>query len=756
MRKGIIFFILTATLIISSFSAFAAVEYTDEFATNVVKGLNIMVGDSYGNMNLDKSLTRAEFAKIAVNTSQYRDSVAFGAKISVFRDCTYTHWAAPYVKVAVTNKIVTGYPDGTFCPENTVTLEEAVTVMLRLIGYTDEDFGNTWPYGQMSIGSKIGLTENISAGIGDSLTRSDALKLVYNTLNAKKKGSDKEYYYDIDAVLYDNVIIIATNKEDTSVSPGYVMTSAGTFKCSYDYIAPFVGMKGSLATKSNGEVFTFSPIHNTTREYVVYSVLSDSILAYQNGNLTELKLSSNTPVYSGTDKLTFSGAKTSVETGDVIYAVMTADGAVDYLTLTKDSMEGPFTVSTASEWYRNFTSDASTISVIRNGERTDASSVKGNDIVYYSAKLNTAFVYSKKATGVYEEALPNKETPTSVIISGKEYKIESAAAFEKLSSAGNIKYGTTVTLLLGKNSEIADVITAEGNTSSSDIVGYLSSSGSKAYEENGESYTSKYISVVLTDGTVNEYKTLKDYSSFVNSVVRLSFENTNAVISVIKATPLTGTVNVAQAKIGKEKMAQDIRIIDVSTTRNDYTGNAIGIFPERIDGISLSNSSVLWYGKNSAGEINELILHDVTGDTSAYGIITSLSENTNGMSSVSGNYSIDCGTKQLRYSGGLFANMTSSTPVKAVVANNEVQTISALKKLKGIVSELTTSSITADGTRYLLSDGVVIFKKNNIKDYSVMTLSELSENYEEYSISAYYDKNENIGGRIRVLLVNQK
>ena len=90
MKKFFVTSILLSAILIYSVVASAAVPYTSEFASDVVKSLNIMVGDSYGNMNLENSLTRAEFAKIAINASKYRSSVAHGAKISVFQDCTYT------------------------------------------------------------------------------------------------------------------------------------------------------------------------------------------------------------------------------------------------------------------------------------------------------------------------------------------------------------------------------------------------------------------------------------------------------------------------------------------------------------------------------------------------------------------------------------------------------------------------------------------------------------------------------------------
>ncbi len=733
----------------------AAVPYTSDFAVDVAKNLNIMVGDSYGNMNFDNILTRAEFAKIAINASKYRSSVAHGAKISVFRDCTYAHWSAPYVKVAVTNKIITGYPDGTFRPDNTVSFEEAITVMLRLLGYTDEDFGNTWPYGQISLADSIGLTDNISKAIGDSLSREDALKLVYNTLNSKKKDSDKEYSSDIDTSLYSNVIIMATNRNDTSVSPGSVLTSVGTFDASEGYMSQYVGMKGNMAVKTNGEVLCFTPYVSLTKEYVVYSVLTDSMIVYHNGSLTELKLSDNTPVYSGADKLTFASARSQVSTGDVIYAVDDSYGSVDYLTLTKDSMEGPYTLSSYySNWYDRYTSDSSTLTVIRNGEKVAPSAVKANDVLYYSKELNTVFVYAKTVTGIYERAIPNKETPGSVVVSGIEYEIESVEAFRKLSSTGDLSYGTSVTLLLGKDSRIADVVGSDSAFAGSEVYGYLIAAGKKSFESDGENYSSRYVSVVLTDGSEAEYKTERDYSSFLNSVVRVKFEGDMATVTKQNTASLTGTVSYSNMTIGKTPVSANVRIIDVSTTNSGYTGSAISTYMQRLDGVNLSNSAVLWYKKNTSGEISELILNDVTGDTSLYGIVTGINESGggNGISSVNVTYSLDSDGTEYRYSGGKYSDLSVISPVQIKIAGSSVQRLDALAKVNGSITDINAYSIQAGNSSYRLADDVVVYKKLSLQNYALMTLTELLENSEEFSIRAYYDKAEKNGGRIRVIL----
>ena len=755
MLKKIIPIILAITLCFAITSQ-AAVLYTDDFAQKLIKGANIMVGDANGNMNLTSVLTRAEFAKIAVNTSPYRNYVALGARISVFSDCTYVHWAAPYVKVAVTNGIITGYPDSTFRPDNEVIFEEAVTVMLRLLGYTNEDFGNSWPYGQISLAQNIGLTKNINKSIGQSITRDDAMKLAYNTLNTKKKGTSTEYASSLDMVLYDNATIIATNREDTSVNPQSVLTSVGTFTYTDSFESAYVGTKGALAVRTSGEIVCFSPYTDNIKEYVVYTALSDSVVVYKDGLLTELDVSDDTAVYYGAQKLTFSSARSKLHTGDVIKVVCSDLGDVHHMTLSKDSLKGPVTLSQyTSEWYRAFTEDVGTLSVVRNGENVGVNGVKTNDILYYSKELNMVFAYDKKVVGIYESANPNKDTPSSVTISGTQYEIETVEAFNKLSSKGTISLGDSVTLLMGKDGKIADVALSDTIGVSADVVGYLTECGKKSYTNtDGENYTSNYIKLYLTDGTQAEYKTSQNYSSQINSVVKVSFIGDNARVSkAVGASAPSGTFDAQKMTIGKDAVSQNVKILDVSTLRSDKKGTAIRTFMQRLHGVAISSSSVLWCKRNARGEIEEIVLNDITGDGSKYGIITDTSVSGGSFSSSSASYTVDCDGTEYRYSGGIYSNLSLSTPVKADVASGQVQSLSALGKISGRVTGMNASHIQIGTIEYTLSDKVAIYEKTSIGGYSVMTLSKLINSWQDYSLAVYTDKSEKSGGRIRVIIV---
>ena len=100
-------------------------------------------------------------------------------------------------------------------PDNTVTLEEACTMALRLLGYDVAKLGGTFPTAQLSKASALGLRNEINARQGETLTLEQGTMLFYNALTAMN-GSGQVYastlgfavnngQVDISSVLLDNV-----------------------------------------------------------------------------------------------------------------------------------------------------------------------------------------------------------------------------------------------------------------------------------------------------------------------------------------------------------------------------------------------------------------------------------------------------------------------------------------------------------------------------------------------------------------------
>lgn len=796
----------------------------DEMAA-MLNAMDIFHGDGTG-YNFDGGLTRAQFTKLAIAASVYKTGVPATTNTSPFADVPRTHWAAGYVKVAVTNSVISGYPDSTFRPEGAVKTEEAVTILLKMMGYTNADFGSEWPYGQMGIAANIGLLDDVSSGIGAYMKRIDAVAMIYNMLTLKtKQGSS--YLSTLGYQMTEDAVIIASSKEDTTIDSDRVYTSQGTFKVKDNFDFSNVGRTGDMLVKTaNNEISGFFPRQQGVNTYTVESVRGEDIWVTDGGIAKMLGAQSNTTVYEKTskstlsamlsqidegdrvtvitneagnisymllglaqDKLTsspdaevyavsavigndiivtkdgvtstlnfpstttayynssktsYSSLASSANVGDTVSVVKDANGKVRYVSVDSNKLEGPYTASGSSVLSSNgIPSDAT---VLKGGVKVSASDIKADDIVYYSSTLNTVWVYNEKKTGIYEAASPGIEFPESITLSGVSYKIETGEAFRKLAANGSFTYGSTVTLLLGRDGKIADVIAPSAGES---FAGVVLSSGTTQYTNpSGEKYASYFVKIAAADGTLYEYATNKDYTEYRSSIAKVTFnEDGSAKLDKLNETyNISGLFDLTANKLGSSRLARNVKIIDIKKTDASRETEFIRIYGARLDGINIDSKSVIYCKKNASGEIEELILSDVTGDLYKYGIIISNSVERGGQYICEGtNGSIPSGF-----------SIPSRTPAKLDISGGRVQKAEQLQRIENGIEGVTESSLTdTKGNKYLLSDSVNVYLVNYDYEYMLIPLKEIIDS-DKYTINAFYDKTKASGGRVRIITVREK
>ena len=288
------------------------------------------------------------------------------------------------------------------------------------------------------------------------------------------------------------------------------------------------------------------------------------------------------------------------------------------------------------------------------------------------------------------------------------------------------------------------------------MVGYLVETGKKQFQNSdGSNYSSDYVRVVRADGEVMEYPTLSDYSISKNKIVKLSFQNQKMKINTMGAgSSVSGMVDLGQMKIGGHKLSDEVSILDVSTVDALETGSYIRIFPQRLDGMNLSASQVLYSEKNDEGEIEVLFLHNVTGDAHQYGVVTYATEYNEHSNSRTYTYDIDGVSTTMN--GSIFTSVATGAPSRFMFSGNKIDSITPLTKLNISVSKINDFSIECNGTEYLMSDKVAVYQKSADFEYLKMAKSDLMAQQENYHVYAYYDKSQSAGGRIRVLVAVRK
>ena len=151
-------------------------EYAEAIA--YVSNEGIMVGDNNGNFNPNNSVSRAEMATLICRMLGETENLQ---KSSDFSDVPNSHWANNYVSKAVELGIINGYGDGKFGPSDSVTYEQAVAMVVRAIGGSEEakERGD-YPNGFLVVAEEIGLVYGIQAEKGEPLSRADIAIILYN------------------------------------------------------------------------------------------------------------------------------------------------------------------------------------------------------------------------------------------------------------------------------------------------------------------------------------------------------------------------------------------------------------------------------------------------------------------------------------------------------------------------------------------------------------------------------------------------
>ncbi len=95
----------------------------------------VVSGFPDGTFKPDQEVTRAQFAKLV--------AVAFGLNTtgyttSTFNDVPADHWALGFIEAVAEKGWVKGFPDGGFHPEENITREQMATLMIRVLGREED------------------------------------------------------------------------------------------------------------------------------------------------------------------------------------------------------------------------------------------------------------------------------------------------------------------------------------------------------------------------------------------------------------------------------------------------------------------------------------------------------------------------------------------------------------------------------------------------------------------------------------------
>ena len=230
-------------------------DVSDSYTATAVETLRLMgVLDGYGDGTFrpDTILNRAQFCKMAVYAMDGSEELGRYSTVTIFPDVKPSHWASAYINMAAKKGIISGFADGKFKPGQTVTAGQAVTILMRGLGYKDEDMGGVWPQSYMAEAQTNGLLK--STGITSAyagLTRAQAAKLFLNLFEAKPKG-EALFSYKVGEEVY---LTAVDGGKGTMTAGGKTYTMAHPVAST-----SLIGSRGKVVLNGTGEALTFLPV----------------------------------------------------------------------------------------------------------------------------------------------------------------------------------------------------------------------------------------------------------------------------------------------------------------------------------------------------------------------------------------------------------------------------------------------------------------------------------------------------------------
>ncbi len=222
MKKRLLSLLLAVCTVLSLVTAPAAAagtakysDVTDSATSTTAESLRLMgVMDGYtdGTFRPQAQLNRAQFCKMATYAMNRQGQLGLYRTVTVFPDVKPSYWASAYINLCartsvnggntagaegegsgVAQAVIAGFPDGRFHPERPVTMGQAVTILLRILGYQDSQIGGVWPDSFLATAKQAGLLKGLTTVGNAPLTRGQAAKLFVNLLEAKTPGGTTLY-----------------------------------------------------------------------------------------------------------------------------------------------------------------------------------------------------------------------------------------------------------------------------------------------------------------------------------------------------------------------------------------------------------------------------------------------------------------------------------------------------------------------------------------------------------------------------------
>lgn len=781
MRKKIVSFLLALCLLVPWVPATAhaaqsngVVGFSDisdadtAVSVEVLRMMGVLDGYGDGTYRPGNTLTRAQFCKMAVLAMGKGDQAAQYKNYTIFPDVKSSHWAAGYINLAVRGDqstatssgsteevpkgpqgIIAGFADGTFGPDRSVTYGQAVTILMRMLGYQDGDVGAVWPDGYLVSAASTGLTDGVNLTANAPVDRGRAARLFANLLATRMKGGGSTFGASVAASTVENVVLLSSSAVAADGSTGGLLVATPGSSTTQVYkpaekagTGLLNGRKGTVLLDRDGNALTFVPAGGTVTKTITVSLAKANALTDSKGQTYDV--TADTVTYFQGEQKSY-GELFTFLTGQSVTICFGADGKAEYIfagsaSSTTDAVVVAAKGSTAG--FSQLAGGSNNYTIYKNGLKAGPGDLRQYDVAVYNPANHSIQVSDTRLTGALEDVYPNMEGPSKVTVMGHEFPVLPGAA----SDFARLRVGGSVTLLLTPDNQVAGAVESSAATRSN-AVGLVTSINDTT------------ATVTLLNGLVlqGNHGMGKEAGKYNGQLVKVASGGKGRISITRLSSGTSSSLNVVEKKLGSSPMAENLRVYEKVGSSALVPISFSQLTQETIRGEKISYVGYDWNDR-----VCILILNDVTGDCYTYGKV----EVTPGEAipgdpndPMSGGFT--SGSLTVRFgngSEGTLGPITSNYGLNnggyyGVAISADGQSVAAYVELQGLKnvpnSAWTTAGlVNVGGITYPVAENVVCY---NRKTGSFTTLG--AARAWSGTTNLYYDKTPDQGGKIRVIEV---
>lgn len=728
-------------------------------AAEVLRVMGIVDGNGSGAFMPESTLDRAAFCKMTVELMGNGDKVPAQQNRTIFRDVPPTHWANGYINVATQGTttgettapgIIRGDAYGNFNPNRAITYAEAVTILMRVLGYGDADvgYGSKWYDGYMSTAKGVDLLAGVTAGAEAAINRGQAAILFRNLLFTDVKGGSEPYLTSLGGSVKDDSIILSTSATAADGTTGSIQTNQGTYRTDRVSFSPeFNGVRGEVALDKDEKIVAFLPRETDTIKRIT---LTDKNANYVTGiDGVRVDLARDVAVWQNGESTTYDKVWSTLKTGTSLVLCYNAGGKNDYLYVADAAASQDASVlvlKTKPSGGNPFASLSGNAALYKNGMAITPEDLRQYDVGVLDKGSNTIQISDRRLTGVYENAAPNTTAPATITVMGREFPVLPSA----IADLQSFKIGDRMTLLLTFDNQVAGVVTPTAATGTA--VGIAS-------------VTDGSCTVKLLDSDLELSGKTSSSDTLDGKLVTVSSNKKGQLsLTAVKGSDATAAIDLAKGTMGTRKLADNVKFYDC------VAGGALKEVAK--DDIALSRiptGKIAFTALDYAGRVSLVILNDVTGDCYEYGYFVYESEPHEvpglGEGAPPEKYELhyisirNGGTKGEETKTERIQTLSafrSGKPGGIAAANGKLAGSVELKELNGVprssfdVEEMT---LTTTDNIFPISDKVQCHNKTTGQWYvpgeeGLTTAVGFAD-----TLTVYYDKDPGEGGKIRLIVV---